>query len=486
MAHYLQRSPLVKVVTKPGTWFIIALVVIISLPHYADALQHPAFLNSIMTSLGFTRHTFERILYLIPIVWAGFIFGWTGAFFVSLVALACMLPRVLFFPLSSTDALFETAAVFIMGNIVTISFNALRSEREYRTQLELSHHELRASEGRYRELFDNAHDAIWLHDLDKNIITANKACAALTGYSLEEICEVKSGKLFAKGCLEIITQFEDPLHNHNSETGGYISEATIVRKDGSAIPVELSTSPVVSEGQIAGFQHIARDATEQKRMQENLHFYLHQTTRAQEEERKRISRELHDDTIQDLVVLSRQLDVLASSSEGLSEDKRARLEELWQQANNIMRGLRRLSQDLRPAALDSLGLLPALEWLASDTAEYSGIMAKVNTIGTSRCRLYEEVELVLFRIAQEALRNVWRHAQATEADIAVEFGEYKTIMTITDNGNGFSPPRTVGDLARDGKLGLTGMQERAKLIGATLTLQSEPGKGTRVIVEIPA
>ena len=115
-------------------------------------------------------------------------------------------------------------------------------------------------------------------------------------------------------------------------------------------------------------------------MQENLRFYLQQATRAQEEERKRISHELHDDTIQALVVLSRQLDALASSSKGLSEETRLRLEELWQQTNNIMQGVRRLSQDLRPAALDRLGLLAALEWLASDVAEYSGIATKVKSL----------------------------------------------------------------------------------------------------------
>ena len=105
--------------------------------------------------------------------------------------------------------------------------------------------------------------------------------------------------------------------------------------------------------------------TEEKRMRENLQFYLRQINRAQEEERKRIARELHDDTIQYMVVLARQLDDLASSSKGLSDEERLRFENLRQQINSIMEGVRRLSHDLRPATLDRLGLLPALEWLAS-------------------------------------------------------------------------------------------------------------------------
>ena len=201
--------------------------------------------------------------------------------------------------------------------------------------------------------------------------------------------------------------------------------------------------------------------------------------------RERISRELHDETIQSLVVLSRRLDTLASSGKGLSKDNSLLLEEVWQQTNTAMQGIRRLSQDLRPSVLDDLGLRPALEWLASDVAEYSDIATKVNVLGTER-RFPEEVELVLFRVTQEALRNVWRHAQATQAEVTIEFDRGKVRITVSDNGKGFNLPNTIGDFARDGKLGLAGMQERARLVNGTLTMQSEPGKGTSIVVEIPA
>jgi len=148
-----------------------------------------------------------------------------------------------------------------------------------------------------------------------------------------------------------------------------------------------------------------------------------------------------------------------------------------------MRGVRRLSQDLRPAALDRLGLLPALEWLVSDVKEYSGIEIKVNTTGEIR-RLPEQKELVLFRITQEALRNSWRHSKATSIEITVDFSADKVRITVIDNGQGFNPPRSMGDLAKDGKLGLAGMQERAKLIGGTLEVRSSPGKGTDIAVEV--
>jgi len=92
---------------------------------------------------------------------------------------------------------------------------------------------------------------------------------------------------------------------------------------------------------------------------------------------------------------------------------------------------------------------------------------------------------VLFRITQEALRNAWRHSGATKAEITVEYEEGKIRITVSDNGKGFNLPGTLGDLAREGKLGLAGMQERAQLIGATLTVQSQPGKGTSMTLELP-
>jgi two-component system sensor histidine kinase DegS len=218
------------------------------------------------------------------------------------------------------------------------------------------------------------------------------------------------------------------------------------------------------------------------KMQENLRFYLQQVTKAQEEERKRISHELHDETIQALVVLSRRLDNLASDKKELPEEHRRNLEEIWQQTNDVIREIRRLSQDLRPAALDRLGLVPALEWLASEVTGYSRINTDVSVLGNVR-RFSGEVELVLFRITQEALRNVWRHSGASTAKIKVELEEDKVRITISDNGKGFRIPERMVDYARDGKLGLAGMQERDQLIGGTLEVSSRQGKGTNVVIE---
>jgi two-component system sensor histidine kinase DegS len=240
---------------------------------------------------------------------------------------------------------------------------------------------------------------------------------------------------------------------------------------------------VKEDNKPVGFQYIARDVTQEKRMEENLRYYLKQVTRAQEEERIRIARELHDDTIQALVVLGRQIDDIASGENGMPPEKMAQLEHLRDDTNNIMAGVRRLSQDLRPPTLDRLGLLPALEWLVAEVKKHSGLTVTLHIEGTER-RLHAEAELLLFRIVQEALRNVWRHAQATDVKINVETNN-KIKITIEDNGKGFYVPDTIGDLAKDGRLGLVGMHERVQLIGGTLKMESKPQKGTTITIEVP-
>ncbi|HEY90453.1 MAG TPA: PAS domain S-box protein [Dehalococcoidia bacterium] len=473
---------LLGIIRRPQSWLIFVLLALITLPHYHEAIGQPQFITGILVDFGLQRHAFERILYLAPIVWAGSLFRWQGAFITSVIVLGCMLPRALIFSPTPLDATMESGAVFILGNVLAVAFESLRRERRRRTQLEQTRHELEASEQNYRSLFENAHDAIWVQDLKGNITAANEATTRLTGYDMETLTHMNVREFLSDDCLELARIIKRDLLHGNRNEGPY--DQCIMRKDRTQAFLTLSSSLISGDSGPTAIQHIARDVTEERQMQENMRFYLQQVTRAQEEERKRISMELHDETIQELVVLSRQLDELASSDKIQSEENRHRLEELRQETNSIMRGVRRLSQDLRPAALDRLGLSAALEWLATDISDYSGIATEVNVIGSER-RLTEEIEMVLFRITQESLRNVWRHAEATKVKITVTFEEDKVIIAVNDNGKGFSPPQRMGDMAKDGKLGLAGMEERARLVGGTLVIQSHPGYGSMVTLELP-
>ena len=229
---------------------------------------------------------------------------------------------------------------------------------------------------------------------------------------------------------------------------------------------------------------LERAQRELEKMQQNLRFYLKQITLAQEEERKRIAQELHDDTAQDLVVLSRHIDAFISRARNLTEEESGYLESLRQQTNKTLSEVRRFSQDLRPSVLDDLGLLPALEWLIPELYQHFGIRVEMKVTGKPQ-RFPKETELVLFRIAQESLRNAGKHSEATQIQLTISFSSARTIMSIKDNGKGFSVPESVGDLAASGKLGLVGMEERVRLIGGKIRVISKPGAGTTIKVEVP-
>ena len=222
---------------------------------------------------------------------------------------------------------------------------------------------------------------------------------------------------------------------------------------------------------------------ELQRMQQNLRFYLKQITIAQEEERRRIAQELHDDTAQDLIAISRKIDGYMSLHPAMSSSDEAYFEDVHQHINRTLSGVRRFSQDLRPSVLDDHGLIPAIEWLAPELDKHFKHKTEVKVAGKPR-RFPVETELVLFRIVQESIRNIGKHAAASKVWITIDFSQPHTTLTIQDNGRGFQPPGRIGDLAVSGKLGLTGMQERARLIGAKLDIQSTPGKGTNVTVSL--
>ncbi len=335
----------------------------------------------------------------------------------------------------------------------------------------------------YRYLFENASDAMWVQDMKGNIVDANKACEKLTGFTREEIL-AKNIKSFLTGeFLELATEVRRKLLKGEEIEQPY--EQQLVRKDGAVRTIKMASSLVIINGEPRGFQHVARDITEEKQLQENMHFYVQLITRAQEDERKRVARELHDEVSPPLLLLIHRLDAVSSSTRPkLSDSLKESLNDLRSRAIEALEGLRHCAQDLRPRILDDLGLIAALEWMAESLVKDYGIDAHVEVIGTERS-LSDEVELLLFRIAQEALSNIRRHAVASRAWVTVEFGDDKTVLTVEDNGKGFELPERVGDLASSGKLGLVGMQERARLIGGRLRLQSEPGKGTVVIIELP-
>lgn len=215
--------------------------------------------------------------------------------------------------------------------------------------------------------------------------------------------------------------------------------------------------------------------------QQSLHGYIGAITAAQEEERRRLARELHDDTIQSLIALKQRVQLAElNQSNGSGTQSYSELEELTE---NTIDNLRRVTRALRPIYLEDLGLLAALEMLTREVTRVTGIEVGFNISGPEQ-RLSPKVELALYRIIQEALNNVARHAEASHASVNITFKSESVLLEVVDNGRGFEVPRSPAEFAPSGHYGLLGLFERAELIEADLRIESKIGQGTRVAVRL--
>ncbi len=232
-------------------------------------------------------------------------------------------------------------------------------------------------------------------------------------------------------------------------------------------------------------QQLNEEMMAQEKLRREL---LRQTVLAQEEERKHIARELHDEASQAMTAISWKLaaveQVLPNShSEGHAEISR-RIEDLRQLIEQVMGDLRQLTSRLRPAVLDELGLVPALIAHADDCSDNFSIPVDVEVTG-KRQRLSSETETALYRITQEALTNVAKHAQATHVSIQLDFGEREVALNVSDNGVGMDVEVAQRAAAQGKGWGLAGINERVRLVGGNLEIHSAPGEGAVLSVWVP-
>lgn len=213
--------------------------------------------------------------------------------------------------------------------------------------------------------------------------------------------------------------------------------------------------------------------------QESLHDYISAITTGQEEERRRLARELHDDTLQALIALNQRIQLAKLS---LTEAPSAQIDEIQALTEQTIANLRRVARALRPIYLEDLGLVTALDMLTREIST-SDLKIQFQRIGQER-RLSAEAELSLYRMAQEALNNVVRHAKATSVRLMIHFKPDFVSLHITDNGHGFKIPETPVSFAQQGHFGLLGLYERADLIGASLDIRSSSTEGTQISVTL--
>jgi PAS domain S-box-containing protein len=372
---------------------------------------------------------------------------------------------------------------------------------------------------RLASIVDSADDAVVSKTLDAIITSWNRGAERLFGYTVVEAIGQHIFLIIPEDRREEEIDLLARLRR-----GERIDHFETVRqtKDGRRVPVSLTLSPIRgAQGNIIGASKVARDITERTVAQEALkraHEELEERVRertaelssandalrmevaerqrveqqrtqlltrlvlAQEDERRRIARDLHDQLGQQLTALRLTLETLKAQSTERTEF-RVQVETLEELARQLDQDVSFRVWELRPTPLQNVGLRAALSNFVHNWSKHSGVHVRLHTGQSSDEPLAPEVETMIYRFAQEALNNVAKHARAQHVDIVLERNAYLLSLIIEDNGVGFNPSDTEG--LGDG-LGLTGMRERAVLFGADLQIESTPGVGTTIILRAPA
>jgi PAS domain S-box-containing protein len=364
-------------------------------------------------------------------------------------------------------------------------------QRRLREEKRRTEGALKDSEERYRELFENANDIIYTHDFEGNFTSINKAVERIAGHNPNELLGRNIADLLAADYLHLAKHMVD---RDLGEGAASSYEVEVVAKDDRRVPLEIATRLIYERGRPVAVQGTARDITERKKAEEELREsvealrrtdaerrnLLAHLTRAQEEERSRIASDIHDDSIQVMTAVGIRLETLRRQLSDL--DQLALVEELQQTVDRSISRLRSLLFELKPPALDRDGLAPALRMYLEVTGADGGFKYGIDNKLTGEPPL--EIRTILYRIAQEALANVRKHAGARHVDVGLEERDGGYLVRVRDDGKGFSS----SDLAQGpppGHLGFTAMRERAESARGWWRTESSPGEGTVVEFWLP-
>ncbi len=344
------------------------------------------------------------------------------------------------------------------------------------TEYRMAEMKLRKNEEKYRTLVEEASDAILVFSPKENrFVEVNKKAMEMFGISIDELM----GSMVQKFKFSMLS-----LPTEKLEKGESVRVETMLQSaTGEGMTVETSARRMTDGNYLA----IIRDITQRKkaegelkRLNEELRKLTGHLHSVREEERTHIAREIHDELGQQLTVMKMDASWVIkrlSESEGSVREKMA---ELLIMIDHTVKSIRRISSELRPSLLDDLGLVAAMEWHLEEFHKRSGI-AKEFQSEPNHVDLPDVVKINLFRIFQESLTNIARHAEATQVNVRLKTENNDLILTIVDNGKGFAK-----ESASKKTLGILGMKERTLMIGGKFQISGEPGRGTKVTVVIPA
>ena len=437
----------------PAFWAVQAMVVIWAIVHIEADLHN--FENGILP----TGAPIDPLL--IPVGYAALRYGLSGAAATAIWAGLLWLPDLL---LSGHQGHPDQDLVQITVVIAVALFVGLEIERAHLEQAraEAAEAERRATEIHYHQLFETNASPILLVNSDGVVAEANAAAVALWGGVVGSTSERLLGK---RG--EELGEGRSPetlrLHTQIGEERDY--RLTVSR---------LGAGPNGSLRQL-----VLEDVTEEYLAGSQARAWAGEVLRAQEEERRRIAREIHDDPLQRLLQLARRMEALGSPG---SADGSDRLGAARDELLDVIGNLRDVTRTLHPAGLDQLGLVAAVRGLLADVEVEEGVTTELAVTGEVS-RGTPEAEVGVFRIAQEAVRNVVRHAGANRLRVELAYAEGVVRMTVADDGRGFDQAGTRPGAGSH--LGILGMRERASLLDGRCEVLSTPGEGTVVAATVP-
>lgn len=409
--------------------------------------------------LGMPRSSITALL-LVPVIYAALNFGVRGAVGTALWATALMIPDWVFISgVTETATWIEVANLVVLNGVAVIVGQRVEREALSRQKAETALRASELAEARYRSLFDEQHAPVLVANTAGTVTEANAAAARLFG---DDVTGRSLGELLATPVASLLADSDD----------------RVAVKDRVLMPRARSLE--VGSGERL-LQIVLVDVTEEEHRAREQQAYAAHLVRVQEDERRRLAQDLHDDPVQTLTYLVRMLERLTEEPE-LPAQLLPAVRRDGELASEAVDALRTVIHGLRPPVLDDLGVVAALRQLVNEVSARHALPIQMRVTGEP-LRLSAPCELTVYRVAQEALSNVVRHAHATHARLDLRFGD-DIELTVTDDGSGIPARGNASPLAVEG-LGLVGMRERVSLVGGTLHVQGRTPHGTQVRATVP-
>ncbi|MBI4776699.1 MAG: PAS domain S-box protein [Deltaproteobacteria bacterium] len=360
----------------------------------------------------------------------------------------------------------------VLGN----AFNHMVSRLEENIQV------LKESEEKYSTLVEKANDGIVIIQ-DGKYVFVNQKFVDITGYAAQELQGIDYFGVLSSDCVDYVKNIHEKRIRGAKVPSIY--ETKVACKNGEVREVEVNAGLIVYKNRNAVLV-IIRDISERLRYERDLIDLSEKLVHAQEEERKRISQELHDEVGQALSAININVEMLERTGNILSDASAKRLRDIRTLVEKSIDDIHRIAYDLRPHLLDDFGLVSALRWYTESFEDRTGIRVRLHLEGEAS-KLSPDIETLIYRVTQEALTNVSKHAEATKTDVLVDYRGKGISLTIADDGKGFNAEdRRSRYASRAGGMGLFGIRERVAVYGGRLDVESNSnGGGTKLLVQVP-